>query len=216
MAVTAEFADFSGVDSRSSPLRLPPGRALRAKNWIVKPNGMLQLRYGYTSVPMQSALPSPAHSAAFVDPTSGTPYVIAGSGTSLRKVSVDGSGIVTALPSMASSNKWNGVFADGKFILGNGVDKKWFDGTTLRHMGIRAPTAAEAASVTVSYVSNGLGSWSTTAFSGHQFYMAYFNPITQECGNRIAIGARLTIGTANGQVVLNGLPNLSAVDTELV
>ena len=215
--IQVEFADFSGVDSRSSPLRLPPGRALRSRNWVVKPNGILQLRYGYTRPAMSATdTSSPIHSAGYYELNSGVRHVLFGQGTALKKYEVGSTGTVTTISTLSTNSAWNGVYENNHFLFGNGTDKKDFDGTNLRDIGIRSPTAAEAASVSVAYSTASGGSWSTTGFSGHQLYMSYYNPQNGHVGNRIAIGARFTIGTASGVVVVTGLPDLSGVNAEFV
>src|SRR6266850_7471476 len=72
-----EFADWAGVDSRSSPLRLPPGRALRNQNWRPMPNGILQLRHGYSKPQITPANPTiPIHSAAYYELHNGSQQVL--------------------------------------------------------------------------------------------------------------------------------------------
>jgi hypothetical protein len=71
------FEDFSGVDSRSSPLRLGPGKALRQKNWRTLPNGILQLRHGYTRPPINPANPAiPIHSGAYFELHNGSQQIL--------------------------------------------------------------------------------------------------------------------------------------------
>lgn len=212
-----EFADFAAVDSRSSPLRMPPGRALRCRNWRPMPNGILQLRHGFT-VPTMSSVDttSAIHSGAYYETNAGSQRVIYSQATTLKKYEVGSTGTVSTIGTLSDSNPWNGVFADNKFIFGNGTDEKIYDDTTLRNLGIRPPSSAETASITVSYTTATAGSWTTSTFSGHQLFMSYYNPNTGHFGNRVQIGARFTTTTSAGSVIVTGLPSLAAVDTEWV
>lgn len=211
-----EFADFSGVNSQSSPLRLPPGAALRSRNWVVKPNGIMQLRYGYTRPPNAvGAAGIPIHSASFFELRDGTGRVLFSQGTNLVAFNV-ASGAQASIKVLASSNPWNGVYSDGHFLLGNANEAWDYDGNAMRPIGMRAPTDAEAAAVTVSYAAGSAGDWGTTSFSGFLLYMAYYNPQNGHVGNRIPIGVRTTVGTPSGSFVVTGLPNLAGVNPEWV
>lgn len=230
-----EFADWAGVDSRSSPLRLPPGRALRNKNWRPMPNGVLQLRHGYTRPAMSGVSDgAPIHSAAFYELHDGTQQILYSQGSILRLYNM-ASGAVSTVSSvtiLANGLPWNGTFADDRFLLGNGDDRKIFDGVTLRNIGIQNSVTLTqiihsglttiinvidaAAAVTVSYSTASSGSWQTTEFLGYQLFMCFYNPVTGHIGNRASIGARFTVGTPNGVVNLTGLPNLSTIDPEWV
>lgn len=53
MALTAvEQYELGGVDSRSNPLNMPSNRSLMCKNFVPTPAGYLELRRGYTVVPV--------------------------------------------------------------------------------------------------------------------------------------------------------------------
>lgn len=45
----AELVTFGGVDSRSNPLSMPPGKCLRVQNWCPQPGGYLKQRYGFST-----------------------------------------------------------------------------------------------------------------------------------------------------------------------
>src|SRR5215469_10712518 len=51
--------DFGGVDSRSNPINMPTNRLLRCLNWVPKQAGLMELRWGYTTVSMSPATPNP-------------------------------------------------------------------------------------------------------------------------------------------------------------
>lgn len=216
---TVEFADFAGVDSRSSPLRLPPGRALRNTNWVPKPNGILQLRNGYTRPTMTGAADlAPIHSAAYYELHDGRNQVLYSQGTNLRLYSV-ASGTLSTISALSSGQPWNGTFADNRFMFGNATDKKIYDGAVLRDIGLPPgddPLSIAApynpASVVVAFSTLSSGSWATTSFLGYQLFMCYYNPVSGAVGNRVAIGNRFTVPAANGVVNITGLPNLSLVD----
>jgi hypothetical protein len=71
--------------------------------------------------------------------------------------------------------------------------------------------------VAVNFTTNAAGNWTLTQLSGYQFWMAYYNPITQHMGNAIPIGGLLT-NTSYSTVALSltSLPNLSAINPEWV
>jgi hypothetical protein len=125
-------------------------------------------------------------------------------------------GSVSTVATLSSTLSWNGVFADDRFMFGNGVDAKIYDGSALRNIGIPQPTAAIASAVTVSYSTASTGSWLTTSFLGYQLFMCYYNPVSGAVGNRIEIGARFTVAAANGAVSVTGLPNLATYSSEWV
>src|SRR6266576_519047 len=243
---TVEFADFAGVDSRSSPLRLPPGRALRTKIWVPKPNGVLQLRHGYTRPAISPANAArPIHSAAYYELHAGTQeiiysqtatfnYVPAGhtiavpaDGSSVRLYDVP-SATSILITNLFSMNPWNGTFADNRFMFGNGPDRKYWDGSTLRDVGIPSAEGALAAVVhsgtisiitaydpsiaVASYSTASTGTWETTSYLGYQMFMCYYNPVSGHVGNRVPIGARFTVPVAGGRVNLTNLPNLALFD----
>ncbi len=221
-----EFADFSGVDSRSSPLRLPPGRALRNVNWVTKPNGILQLRHGYTRPGMSGATSaSPIHSAAYYELHDGTSQILFSQLGNLKLYN-QATGAVSNIATL-SAVKWNGVFADNRFLMGNAADQgRIYDGAKLRIMGIPEDTLTtlvhsglttiinvfDNSGVSVSYSTASTGSWATTEFLGYQLFLCYYNPVNGHMGNRVPIGNRFTVPTPNGVVNITGLPNLALFD----
>lgn len=211
-----EFGDFSGVDSRSSPLRMPPGKSLRCRNWIRKPGGWLELRKGYTSPTMSTVSATTIHSAVQYERFDGSKSILFGQGTALKSMAMGATGTVSTIGTLSTGDQWNAIYANQKIIFGNGTDEKEWDGTTLRNVGIRAPQGTESSSVSVAYSTASTGSWATTTFTGFQLYMQYYNPQTGQHGNRVAIGSRFTVGTAGGVVVVTNLPNISGIDSEWV
>lgn len=200
-----EFADWAGVDSRSSPLRLSPGRALRTKNWRPMPNGVLQLRHGYTKPAMSGASNGAAiHSAAYYELHNGAQQILYSQGNNLRRYDL-ATGLLSNVASLSSTLTWNGTFADDRFMFGNADEKKIYDGTVLRDIGLPAPPTGAV----VSYSTASTGSWTTTEFLGYQLFMCYYEPATGHIGNRVAIGNRFQVTTPNGVVNITGLPDLS-------
>jgi hypothetical protein len=182
------------------------------------PNGTLQLRNGYTRPPMLGATDvNPIHSAAYYELHDNTQQVLYSQGNVLRLYAV-ANGSVSTVSTLSNTLSWNGCFANNAFMFGNGVDQKIYDGATLRNIGIPAPTAAEAAAVTVSFSTATTGSWATSdpTLLGYQLFMCYYNPVNGAVGNRMQIGARLQVLAAGGEMVLTGLPNLATYSAEWV
>src|SRR6267378_2011355 len=93
---TVEFADFGGINSRENPLRLSPGKALRQINWRPLPNGVLQLRHGYTRPTMTGATDAaPIHSAAYYELHSGVGQVLYSQGSNLRVYNIASASVTT-------------------------------------------------------------------------------------------------------------------------
>ncbi len=215
-ARVGELYQWGGVDSRSNPANFPPGRAIRCLNFVPQLSGALRLRYGFSTVTMSTVSATAAiHSAAYYELFAGTQYVLFGQGTALKRLAVSG-GAVTDVGTLASSNPWGTFRAFNRLYLGNGTDFKFYDGTTLRNSGIRAPNSTEKTSVTAVSSTATAGSFDTTTLTGYQFYIGYYNPTTGHVGNRSAVAGRVTIAGAGRSVVLGGLPNLSGVDGEWV
>lgn len=218
-----ELFTFGGVDSRSNPINQPDDRCIRLRNFVPMKAGYLRLRDGYTPVSLGSSLPAtPIHSQQSLNMLNGDRLHVLFQGTTPKTINLL-TGAVTNPTirgnAISSSNRWSYFFANNKLHAVNGTDKKFFDGTTWRDIGVRAPTDAEAAAVSVA-----IGSANTSALAassvggsqpGYQFYMAYYNPITGQVGNRVKIGARVAPSVAS-QIDITGLPNLSGEDSELV
>lgn len=216
MARTVEIFEQGGLDSRSNPLNFPPNRALRNVNWNRTEGGWLRLRHGFSAPTMSAVVTTSAiHSAFQYEQEDGSRFILFGQGTALKEMELGSVGTVTQLATLSASDQFNAFFANNQLFLGNGTDKKFYDGTTLRDIGIRSPTQSEADAVTVS-TDSGAGSWVQTALTGYQLYMMYWNATTQHAGNRIEIGSRFEVTTSPIQVVLTGLPDLSGEDTEFL
>lgn len=211
-----EAFEFGGVDSRSNVLNMPANRSLRCLNFRPLQSGRLRLRWGYTAPTMSTVdTTSAIHSLTYYEQYGGTQYVLFGQGTSLKRIAVNG-GAVTSIATLSNANPWGHFRAGNKIYLGNGTDFKSYDGTTLRDVGIRAPSTTEASPVTNTLTTATTGTWATTTLSGYTLYMVYYNPNTGEVGNRTKIGTTFTVGTAGYSLVISGLPNLSSVNAEWV
>src|ERR1700676_4078411 len=79
-----EQVDAGGVDSRSNPINLPRNRALRCLNWVPKQAGYWELRYGYSSVTMNTFAAIPIHSMFPYRTWDGHKYVLFMQGTVLK------------------------------------------------------------------------------------------------------------------------------------
>jgi hypothetical protein len=211
---TAENWNLGGVSSLINPANASIDRSRRCRNFVPLPTGDLKLRYGYTQPTMSAVDASAAiHSAAYYEQYGGTQYVIFGQGTALKRYAVSG-GTVTTIGTLSSGNPWGHFRARNALFVGNGVDFKSYDGTTLRDVGIRAANSTESGGVTVAASTATAGSFSTTTLTGYQLYMSYYNPTTGEVGNRAAVGARVTVPAAGYSLLVTGLPSLAAVNSE--
>jgi hypothetical protein len=220
--VARELYQFGGVDSRSNPLNLPSDRCLRCLNWIITEAGNLQLRYGYAVTNQNAAAANRIVNFANYKTLDGTRRVVFFDGATAKTMLLS-SGAVSAPTvkgtAFASSAKGTFVFVNNRLQFANGTDMKWFDGTNWRNIGVRPPTAGEAAAVTT--VLAGTAAPGVAASSvggsqpGYQFWMAYYNPTTGDVGNALKIGSRL-VPTSAKDITISSLPDLSGVDTELV
>ena len=222
-----EQIDAGGVDSRSNPINMPRNRALRCLNWVPKQAGFWELRWGYSTVTMSQTAPGTIHSMFPYRTWDGTKYVLFMSGTTLQVLNT-GTGVVTTPTvrgtAVASSAKGAGYFANNRFHYGNGTDQKWFDGTTWRDNGLRAPTAAEMANVvitdgtrelaasensTITLTAAGGGTFPADTLSGHLIYVAFFDTSTglNELGPAtISAGSGRIKVTANQKITVGNLP----------
>lgn len=139
-------------------------------------------------------------------------------------------GTVTTLGALTSSTAGNYERSDNKIFMVNGTDQKFYDGTTLRDIGITAPVASQVSGVTLTQVLReptateaGLaavgvnaagGAFSLTTSSGYQLYLHYIDVANgYGRGPARAIGARTTFAAgATNRFVLTGLKDLSAVN----
>lgn len=210
-----EQVEFGGVDSRSNPLNMPQNRLLRCLNWVPKQAGYLEMRWGYSTVSM-STVSSTSISGMFPFRLwNGTKYAVIIQGTTWNLFNINTGTLSTPAVrgfAIGSGLKGNAFIFSNRFHYGNGFDQKFFDGSVWRDSGIRAPTSAEANSVSVAAgstdTSNGLP---ISILSGYQFYMSYYNPTTGHVGNRILVGGRIA-NTANTiDVNFSTLPQMSTV-----
>lgn len=306
-----EQVQFGGVDSRSNPINLPKNRLLRCLNWCPRQAGFLELRWGYSTVSMTTVTATAISGLIPYRQWDGTKYVLIFQGTTWTTFAVVG-GIVSTPTirgaAISSGSAGNGYFFSNRLHYGNGLDQKFFDGTTWRDSGVRAPTTfvltklgnilavevgvaaglaanhvqinvdtvlspsllgqqvvasglttatflngqtltvsvvlgvlgfgvrgvqapfthsqytlsadtgilnlignLEAAACTVSAGTNDPNGLPPAILSGYQFYMAYYNPVSGQVGNRALIGARLQNTASTVDVNFTGLPNLSTV-----
>jgi len=230
-----ELFNFGGVDSRSNPLNMPPGRSLRTRNWVPKNGEMMQLRYGFSTVSLSGSASIGAYHSLipytfYDDSGTETPYLVLGQGEELRVLNI-ATGSVSKPPvrgaAISSPDGFQSYLANGKIHIGNGTDQKWFDANTFRDNGIRALTAAEIANVVLGFGVVELsaaqnasitltpaagGTFSATTGTGLLFYVSEFDTLTNELGPAtISAGSgRITL-SANQKVTVGSLPDLSAV-----
>lgn len=237
-----QMAEVGGVDSRSNPLAFPRNRALRMKNWAPQDSGVLQLRYGFTSVSMSTVSGTSYHDLipfSLYDASGNeTRYLILGQGTATMQLFNVGTGAVTTPAvrgaAFAANNKGSYYAVNNHIYYGNGADQKWTDGVTWRQNGIRQLASTELANVlivsglpeltatersTATVTAAASGSFSVTTQSGYLFYASKFDSITNEIGPAtlpLGSGSRLTIGTASQKVSIANLPVLSSPQLKLI
>ena len=231
-----EIVEFGGVDSRSNPVNMPRNRALRCLNWVPKQDGHLELRYGYSTESMSSVTVTAIHSMFPYQNWDATKkYILVGQGTVVRvhDLSTNTESAPTVRgAAIASSSKWGSYFANNRLHFGNGTDQKFFDGTTIRDNGLRAPTTVEVQSVTIvdgvreltstenSTITltpaGGGGSPATTI--GQLYFVAIFDTSNNELGPATVVagaGTRVNV-TLNQKVTVGNLPNLSSVNANWI
>lgn len=227
-----ESFEFGGVDSRSNPLNFPRNRSLRMRNWSPQDSGIMQLRYGFSTVSQNTAtvaafqnlIPFSLYNA---NTGAGTDYLILGQGTATFKLFNIGTSAVTtpalrgASFTAAARGSYYGV--NNHIYFGNGTDQKWTDGTTWRDSGLRQLTTAELVNVqlfvgiseltstqrtAVAANATNSGSFTATILSGFQFFVSAFDTLTNEVGpgTQPAPLARVTVSTASQKISFTGLP----------
>jgi hypothetical protein len=224
-----EIVDFGGTDSRSNPLNMPQNRALRMLNWCPKPDGHLELRWGYGAEVQSNVQPQAIHSLIPFQTWSGNKnYLIVGQANLLTihdlRTSSDTAAVIrgTPLTPVELPPKWGYYPANNRIHLGNGIDQKFFDGTTFRDNGLRAPTAAEvsgigitegvreyttaeASSITLTAAAG--GTFPATTGSGRSFFSCFFDPTDNELGPAtIAAGSGRVTLTLNQKVTYGTVP----------
>lgn len=221
-----ELVDFGGVDSRSNPLNMPQNRSLYMRNWCPKQDGHLELRYGYTQEQMSAPVNEPIHTIIPYQSWDGTQkFLIVGQGTNLTvhdlQTHTDTPAVIRGA-AIASSSPWGFYLANNRIHMGNGTDQKFFDGTTFRDNGLRAPTATEVAGVVVtegvrelSALENSSitltpssgGAFPATTGTGRVFYVTFFDVSTNELGpSTVQAGTGPVVLTLNQRVIVAVLP----------
>jgi hypothetical protein len=138
-----EQVQFGGVDSRSNPINLPRNRLLRCLNWCPRQAGFMELRWGYGVVSMTTVTAQPISGLIPYRQWDATKYVLIFQGTTWTTFAVVGGVVSTPTirgAAISSSSAGNGYFFSNRLHYGNGLDQKFFDGTTWRDSGVRAPT----------------------------------------------------------------------------
>lgn len=228
MAITAPSQySLGGVDTRSNPVNRPSTRALRCRDFIPDEAGFLRLRYGYGAVTMSAVVASAIHSMWEYKLWDGTRYLVFVQGTSLKRMAM-ATGTVTTLGALTSSAQCSFDYSDNKLWIVNGTDCKFYDGTTLRDIGIAAATAAQVASVTITealrefIAAEGTattvgqnaagGAFTATTSSGYLVYGHYIDMTAgagwgHGPGRLLGTGARVTFAAgATNKFVLTVLP----------
>lgn len=232
MAELSPFEQIAagGVDSRSNPINMPRNRALRCLNWVPKQADYWELRWGYTTVSMSSVTATAIHSMFPYRTWDGHKYVLFMQGTTLNVLDTATGNVTTPAvrgAAVASSAKGAGFFGNNRFHYGNGTDQKWFDATTWRDSGLRAPTTAEVATVvitdgvreltstensTITLTAGAGGSFPADSLSGHLIYVAIFDTGVGENDlgpSTIFAGTGRIKVTLNQKITVANMPNLS-------
>jgi hypothetical protein len=226
-----EVMNFGGVDSRSNPINMPANRAIYSKNLLPMEAGFLRLRDGYTRQFTGSGTGA-VHSGFSFRLSNGAKYVcyFQGKIPYVRNLST---GAITSPTvrgtAIASSARWSMFFSNARLYAFNGTDKKFFDGSVWRDVGIRPLTSAEVSGVTITDgVRQITASEATTvalsAAAGGSFlagsvsvYVAFFDTSVDEIGPAsISVGAGAVTLTATQKISITGLPNLSTANANWV
>lgn len=212
-----EELEFGGVDSRSNPLNMPHNRLLRCLNWVPKQAGYLEQRWGYSTVSVVGTVVGSTTGIFPITLWNGTKYILIFQTLPQWRtftITTPPSEIVPTIrgtPLVSTTVPGNSYSFSNRFYYGDGSNQKFFDGSTWRDNGIRVPTTAEGASVTVSAGANDANGLPVAILSGYQFYAAYYNPVSGQVGNRISIGSRLANTASTVDVSFTGLPQMSTV-----
>lgn len=239
-----EEIDSGGVDARSNPINMPRNRALRCLNWVPRQAGYWELRYGYTTAPnqIQPLNNTPITRIIPFQQWNGTKYALLIKGTVIWTLNLS-TGVLTQpnfIPTsgtvltaeLTATTPGTYFVANNHLHYGNGTDQIWFDGTTWRPSGLRALTAPEISAISVSegvremtagqnssvtLTATGGGSFAADTFTGHLIYVAFFDTANNEVGpsTNFAGAGRVKL-TANQEILVQGLPNLSGLNTNFV
>src|SRR4051812_17186821 len=177
---------FGGVDSRSNPINYPTNRGLRVRNFLLERSGNLRLRDGYTPVTMSAAVAGLAHSLVGYKVVNGDRYLIFAQGATVKALNLRTGVVATALvngPPLVDVGRWSWYLANNRLHGTNTNNRKFlmFDGVnwTLRVIGLRAPSSAEAAAVSVTDAGIHAGGVPASTVGGsqpgYQFYIAFWN-----------------------------------------
>lgn len=228
-----EQFEFGGVDSRSNALNMPPDRALYMRNWCPRPDGHLELRYGYSLVAMSVVVVDGIHSLIPYQSWDTTKkYLLVGQTANLRihdLASGTESAPVVKGSAIVSGADWGYYQANNRIHIGNGTDQKFFDGVNLWDNGLRAPTATDVISAVVSpgvaeissvdaaavgLAEGGGGTFVNTTLGGFLIFVAFFDPTLNEIGPAtINVGSgRLTVTAGPGRSL--NLTNLPVTTTQ--
>lgn len=143
-----------GVDSRSNPVNMPPGRYLYVRDFWPQQDGSFRLRDGYSqyvgglqpNVPIYSIQPvvgtGPNYKPLIVFWQNLTPYTLDPFSMTITSPIVKGAAI-------QSGARWSYFYTNGHLHAFNGTDAKWYDGVYWRDIGLPTLTAAQIAGITV-------------------------------------------------------------------
>lgn len=225
MAELAPFEQIAagGVDSRSNPLNMPRNRALRCLNWVPKQADYWELRWGYSTVTM-STVSASAISGMFPYRTwDGHKYVLFIQGTTLNVLDTATGTVTTPAvrgAAVASTAKGMGFVGNNRFHYGNGTDQKWFDSTTWRDSGLRAPTVTEVGSViitdgmreltsteasTISLTTSAGGSFPGDTF-GRLIYVQLMNQFSEAGPATISVGSGRVVVPNGDKLTVGNMP----------
>lgn len=220
-----------GVDSRSNPVNMPPGRYLYVRDLWPQQDGSFRLRDGYSqyvaglqaSVPIYSIFPvvgpGPNYAPLIVFWQNKTPYTLDPSTLTITSPTVKGTPI-------ASGARWSYFYTNGHLHAFNGTDAKWFDGVYWRDIGLptltaaqvaairvatglEAPTLVQATAVTLALISQSGSFW--TPLAGYLYY-AFFDTaqdLLAPCTSPLSGAAYPTSNSANESLTVTGLPSSS-------
>lgn len=226
-----EVTNFGGVDSRSNPVNMPPNRAIYSRNFVPVEAGFLRLRDGYTQL-FSGVGVGASHSLYSFRLSDGSKFVIfcQGKVPYVRNLATGAITTPAVLGSaITSSARWAMFFSNGRLYAYNGTDKKFFDGTKWRDVGIRPLTSAEVSGVVITdgvreLTSTEAAAVTLTPAAGGSFaagsvsvFVVYFDTSQNEVGPAtISVAAAAATLTLNQKIQVAVLPNLSTVNVNWV